>query len=254
MQPPSSAPSPKQGLSAVVATRFRGCIVRCDVPRDDVARLLPAGIHVGRAPRVARGRHPLIFIFGEHDGSALLFASLSLPTGVRFYEMVIAVPYVHATGNTDPAVYLPRVFTTEPVITWSGNAHYGYSKRMVPIERLGSSYVVSDEAGMLLAHAVVEPAGAWQAAATSPLAAFPAALGAMPVLGAREGGSIVRSHFEWTFDRSWVRRVHASMSIDAPLGRGIERGTHRAVDTASVQVWDLGWRLSWPEPQLGSAS
>jgi hypothetical protein len=205
-------------------------------------------MRLGDPPGAPPERHPLIFVFGEHDGSAVLFASLSLPTGVRFHEMVIAVPWIHVAGDVAPAVYLPRVFTTEPVITWSGNAHYGYAKRMVPIERLGSAYVVSDESGALLTHAIVEPAGAWQAAAMSDLTAFPAAFAAMPVLGAREGGSVVRSHFEWTFDRSWVRPVHASVSVDAPLGRGIEHDMLSGSAPQSVEVWDLGWRLSWPEP------
>jgi hypothetical protein len=249
MQPPPRIPvsSTRDERAFVVATRFRGCIVRCDLPRDDVGRILPPGLRLAAgSPRASR-RHPVVFIFGDHDGSAVLFASLRIPTGVRFHEMVIAVPFVRAEG-ADEHVYLPRVFSTEPVVTWSGNAHYGYAKRMVPMEWLGDTYVVSDEAGALLAHAVVEPHGVWEPAATSRLVTFPAALAGMPVLGCREDGGLVRSHFEWDFRESWMRPLRASMRVEAPLARGIEPGTYDAAETDAVEVAGMSWRLSWPEP------
>src|SRR5688572_29381041 len=107
MRPPASATFRREDRSFVVATRFRGYIVRCEVPRDHVARLLPAGMTLGRPRDAARGTHPLVFVFGDHDRSAVLFASLSLPTGVRFDEMVIAVPWVRTADDDGPAMYLP---------------------------------------------------------------------------------------------------------------------------------------------------
>lgn len=232
----------------VVATRFHGCIVQCNVPREDVEHILPPGLRLDPRRRRTPGRHPLVFIFGDHDRSAVLFASLRLPTGVSFREMVIAVPFVLADGDETPAVYLPRVFSTEPVVTWSGNAHYGYGKRMVPIEWLGGTWVVSDEAGALLAHAVVEPDGPWERAAASPLATLATTLAAMSVIGCRNGGGLVRSHFEWDLRESWLRPLSASVSVHASLGRGIEPGAYESTEAGSIEVSDMRWRLSWPEP------
>jgi len=251
MRPPSGIgeASPKSDGSFVVETRFRGCIVRCELPRADVARILPPGVRLENARRRPAARHPVVFIFGDHDRSTVLFATLRLPTGVQFHEMVIAVPFVRAAADPTTAVYLPRVFSTEPVVTWSGNAHYGYAKRLVPLEWLGDTWVASDEAGALLAHAVVEPHGPWERAATSPLASFPAALGRLRVLGCRSDGSVVRSHFEWDLSESWIRPLRASVSVDAPLGRGMEAGAYASAE--AVEVADMGWRLSWPDASSG---
>ena len=240
-------PPPLGDRSFVVATRFAGCIVRCELPRADVRRVLPPGLRLDAIPGCAPDRHPLAFIFGEHDRSAVLFASLTLPTGVRFHEMVIAVPAVRGPDDV-PGLFLPRVFSGEPVVTWSGNAHYGYAKRMVPLEWLGDTFVVSSEAGALLAHVVVETAGPWEPAAGSRLPAFATAadVGRQSVLGCRADDSLVHSHFDWSFADAWVRPIRASISIDASLGCGLEPSA--AVDAEGIEVSGMGWRLSWPDP------
>jgi hypothetical protein len=240
-------PEQSEYRSFVASTRFEGCVVRCDFPRSMVARILPTRLSLHTAPRCARDRHPVVFIFGRHDRSAVLFASLTVETGVRFHEMVVGIPFVRSPFDAAPALWLPRVFSTEPVVTWSGNAHYAYAKRMVPLEWLGDTFVVSDEGGALLAHLVVEPSGEWEHAPTSRLTAFAMALGRMPVLGARDGGDIVRSYFDWGFGDAWVRPLRARVSIDRPLGRGLEAGEHHGTPTGCVEVSGLSWRLSWPE-------
>jgi hypothetical protein len=239
---------------AVVAeTRFSGCIVWCAWPRADVARLLPPALRLDPPRNVARDRHPLVFVFGEHDRSAVRFASLTLPTDVRFHELVIAVPFVCDPREGRRALFLPRVFSGEPVVTWSGNAHYGFAKRMVPMEWLGDTFVASDEQG-LLAHATTEGAAPWQHAATSRLPAFTAAatLARLPVLGCRRDGAVVRSSFAWSFATAWIRPVRARVSIDATLGQGLDPVVSHARASESLEVMGMRWRLSWPETQNGT--
>jgi hypothetical protein len=207
--------------------------------------MLPANVRLDPVPGHAR-RHPLLFIFGENDGSAVVFASLTLPTGRRFHEMVIGVPAVRGPDGIS-GVFVPRVFSGEPVSTWSGNAHYGFAKRLVPMEWLGDTFVVSSETGGLLAHIVVQASGSWEPAAGSRLPAFATAedLGRQLVLGRRPDESLVRSHFDWNFTDAWVRPVRASITIDESLGCGLEPAA--AVDAAGIEVSRMGWRVSWPE-------
>ena len=212
MGPSSDRRPVRDDLRAFVAeTRFSGAIVTCSWPRDEVARLLPPSLRLGPAPRVSRTRHPVVFIFGEHDQSKVLFASLAIPTGVRFLECVVAVPYVRTVPGTESALFVYRVFSGEPVVTWSGNAHYGYAKRMVPMEWLGDTFVVNDEQGRLLAHARVFAVGPWQRAVSDARASTSLArLGQLPVLGARSDGALVKSHFDWALETSGFAR-HARM-------------------------------------------
>ena len=234
--------------SFVAETRFSGAIVSCLWPRDLVAPLLPATLRLDPPPSVPRGRHPVVFIFGEHDRSRVFFASLPLETGVRFLEFVIAVPYVLATHGGDLAMFLPRVFSGEPVVTWSGNAHYGYSKRMVPMEWLGDTFVVSDEQGGLLAHANVEAAGPWARAVSSTLPALAevVALSRSPILGCRSDGSLVWSRFDWDLSDTWCRTVDACVSFDASVGPRLDPGVHHRGDAGCLEVSGMRWRLTWP--------
>ncbi len=160
----------------------------------------------------------------------------------------IAVPFVCQEGGK-ARVFLPRVFSGEPVVTWSGNVHYGFPKSMVPMERLGNSFVVTDDRGALLLHAMTEPAGPWERAAgsTLPRLALVVDIGRLPVLGCRPEGTWVTSRFDWRFGDALVRPVRAAVSIDSSVGPGLEpRVCHSGPDDA-VEVRQMRWRLSWPE-------
>ncbi len=235
--------------SFVAETRFSGAIVSCLWPRDLVTPVLPATLRLDPPASVPRGRHPVVFIFGEHDRSRVFFASLALETGVRFLEFVIAVPYVRTTHGGEHAMFLPHVFSGEPVVTWSGNAHYGYSKRMVPMEWLGDTFVVMDDDGSLLAHANVEGVGRWEPAdsVAVPALAPAIALAKLPVLGCLTDGSLMTSFFDWGFDEARARSVRARVSIDHDLRAGLT--PHVAYGPAShcTAVQGMTWRLSWPE-------
>jgi hypothetical protein len=231
----------------VAETRFSGAIVTCEVPRAQVARLLPESLRLGAAPAVSRNRHPVVVICGEHDQSKVVFASLPIRTGVRFPELVIAVPYVHGAGP-EAALFVHRVFSGEPVVTWSGNAHYGYAKRMVPMEWLGDTFVVNEESGRLLMEVRCEPDGPWamaDEASSSPLRQA-VAVGRMPVLGCRADGELVRSWFEWDFDGVWIRPIRAFVSGELVPSRD-GSGTARGVAGGCLEASRVGWRISWPD-------
>ena len=249
-------PSPKHApavTSVVAETRFTGAIVTCLWPRDEVASVLPAALRLDTAPDTRRGWHPVVFIFGEHDRSTVFYATLALPTGVRFLEFVVAVPYVCASGGVGPGMFVPLVLSGDPIATWSGNAHYGFVKRLVPMEWLGDTFVVSDEGGGLLAHVKAERLGTWKRAAEGVHRALAGAivLSRMAVFGHRRDGSLVQSRFAWDVDDAWVRPVRATVSIDAPLGDGLGVRVAHGSPAACVEVSAMRWRLSWPESAEG---
>ena len=165
------------------------------------------------------------------------------------FRSTIAIPFVRPADGGPPAMFLPRVFSGEPVVTWSGRAHYGFAKRMVPMEWLGSTFVVSDEDGALLAHATIESRGPWGSAERWRRRALTdvVQLGRAPVLGHRTDGVLVESHFDWDVSDATVRPVGATMSIDAPLGRGIGTRQCHARPRHAWQVAGMRWRLTWPE-------
>jgi len=211
--------------------------------------VLPPALRLDIVPNGDRNRHPIVFIFGEHYRSKVFFASLALPTDVRFRELVIAVPFVRTRRGMGPAVFLPRVFSGEAVVTWSGNAHYGFAKRMVPMEWFGNTFVATDEDGGLLAHATVEPLEAWRPAARNgrPGLVGAESLGRLPILGHLADGRLVRSVFDWGFEDAWLRTVRATVSIDATVGQGIVPRRSNCASAGCVEVAGMRWRLSWPD-------
>lgn len=247
MEPPSG----RDGARLFAAeTYFSGCLVWCDVPRAAAAALLPAGLSLGLAPGRGGSRHPVVFVFGEHDRSAVLFATMRFPTGVRFHEMVVAVPFVRTPGDATPAVFLPTVFSSDAIATWSGKVHYGYRKRRVPLEWLGHSFVVSDERGRFLAQVSCAATGAWAEAATSRLPALrtAAAFGAMPVIGFLDDGRLVRSSFAWGFDGGRIRQIAARVDVAPPLVHALGIAAAHGLPARCLEIAALRWRISWPNP------
>jgi hypothetical protein len=190
----------------------------------------------------------VLFVFGEHDESAILFASSRFPTGVVFRELVIAVPFVCARDGL-PRLLLPRICSGEPVVTWSGNVHYGFPKSMVPMERLGNSFVVTDERGALVLHATTEAAGPWEAATVSTLQGLASAqrIARLPVIGRRTDGTFVTSHFDWELAAASVRPIRGVVAMDSALGPGLEPRVCHGRPENSIAVQNMRWRLSWPE-------
>jgi len=232
----------------VAQTRFSGCIVASRWSRAAVERILPAGIRLATEPGRTGKRHPVLFLFGEHDRSAVVFALLELGTGGTFREFLIAVPFV-SWDDAVPRMFVCRVFSGERIVTWSGNIHYGFPKSMVPMERLGNSFVVSDDRGALLVHASAEPAGPWEPAGSSRLPGLlmTLAVARLPVVGCRPDGTSVASRFEWALGDAEIRPVRAVVSIDAPLGPGLEPRVCHASARDALEVRAMRWRLSWPE-------
>jgi hypothetical protein len=240
----------------VAETRFCGILATSHWPRDVVAHILPPPLELEGAGRAVRDGHPVLLTFGEHDGSKVFYASLALPTGVRFRELVIAIPFVRAAGDAESRLFVARVLSGEPVVTWSGNVHYGYAKRMVPMEWLGETFVVSDEQGALLAGLRAEPRAAWHPALRSRLAALGRAVGVsrLPVLGHRVDGGLVRSRFEWDLTEAMVRPVRVRVAVEAGSPSELASAAAYGRRWSAVEVSGMRWRLSWPETPSRSAA
>jgi hypothetical protein len=129
-----------------------------------------------------------------------------------------------------------------------GNNHYGYTKELCRLGWEGPIYVVSREDGRLILHADTEPAGPWRPAGSTDLPGFDAvqAFASQPMLGRRADGSWIVSAFDWSFDRARIRPVDCSVSVVAPLARGLPPRRYADVAPGSFEVRDMIWRVSWP--------
>jgi hypothetical protein len=224
----------------VAETRFSGVIAELRLRRASVERLLPPELCLG--PAASRRRTaPVLLAFGNHTSSAVHMAAMQVRTGVRFHEVFFGVRCLVAASRT-PVLFVPLMYCDEPVSTWSGNAVYGFNKRMASMEWLGESFVVAGEDGRVILRATGDANGAM--GARMPRCAEAAKL---PVLGYRQDGTYTTSRFLWEGGAPSVTPVKLVVTIETALAPGVEAGDLFASPRSAAHVADLRWRISWPE-------
>jgi len=228
---------------------FNGWIALCSWSRTEVARLLPADLELAANVSLEDRSHPVVFLFGEQTEGATIFAGVTFPMGVRYHEFCVAIPFV--IRGADPAlhVYVPRMYSSYAPATWAGNAHYGFGKETAAMRSDDSTFVITDEQGALVFHAMTEPAGDWAPAerCDSPGFASLESVFELPIVGRRHDGSYVTSHFRLDFRLARVRAARAALSIDAPFVAGLRPGWRSSLPSATFEVERMVWGLSWPD-------
>jgi hypothetical protein len=238
----------RAGASFVAEARFEGAIVCTNWRRTDAACLLPPELCLGRNVSREPDLHPVLFVFGTQANAGLIFAGLPIPTGVRFPELMIAVPFVrHHTGR-NLHVFIPRMYSGDRLSTWSGKANYGLRKELADMRRLGNTFTVSAPGGPILLHATVVPTGGW----TRPTPELDAVASVFrhPAVGSRCDGHDVCAYFDWGLEDASARPARAMVSIDAALGSGLDPRVCHGVDAGTFEVRGLRWRISWPGPRV----
>src|SRR4030095_9646120 len=249
---------PKEAFAGTTATRpaapsyvgqavFNGCIAFCNWRRDDVAAVLPGELQLATTTS-APAFHPVAFIFGEQTEGATIFAGITFPLGVRYHEFAMAIPFVEHRPGRALHIFVPRMYSSFFPATWAGNAHYGLAKAMATIQWHEATVSITTPDGATPFGACGEPAGDWTpgSCCTLPNFADVRAVFDMPVIGQRDDGSYVTSYFGWDFAAALVRPARATLSIAAPLARGIIPQTCNGLPSATFEVQRMIWRLSWP--------
>jgi hypothetical protein len=239
-----SEPSPTFVGQAV----FNGCVAFCNWSREDVARVLPVDLELAVNASRAPGLHPLVFIFGEQTEGATIFGGVTFPLGVRYHEFGIAIPFVKYRRGQYLHTFVPLMCSSYFPATWAGNTHYGFSKIMASMWWTDSMFVMTRPDGALLFHGTVEPTSDWFPGIHCELPNFAGmrSIFDLPILGRRENGTFVQSHFGWDYTEARVRAARSAVSIDAALAEGLTPRICTSLRSATFEVQRMTWRLSWP--------
>jgi len=231
------------------AASFAGCILFSNQPRETVARLLPPDLELGVNLSPVPDLHPLVFLFGSQTEGSTIFGGITVPLGVAYQELALAVPCVRHRGGRRLHLYVPRMYSSYFPSTWNGRQLYGYGKRMGRMRWQGPMFLLTSEDGELLLHASVATSKRWSSASGSRLPHFDEmrSVFSLPVVGRKPDGAYVCSYFDWDFADAQVRHVDACAVVDQPLVDGLDAGTYPDVSFGSFEVRGMTWRLSWPE-------
>ncbi len=236
------------GVSFVAKARFDGWITFTSWPRRDVEKLLPGELELVATDRTP-DEHPVAFFLGEQRDCAVLFGGLAIPTGARYHEVGMMIPFVRHRRRRNLHIYVPRMYASYPPAVWAGNENFGFAKELANIAQNGHVLVVTGDDGRLRLEAGFEPTAEWapgSCCALENFAAMRAAL-ALPVVGRRVGATPVFSYFGWDFEHAGVRAGDSCIVIHAPLVDGLTPRRCPDVPGGSFEVRGLLWRLSWPE-------
>ena len=133
----SRAEVPRRTAGSFVGeARFDGYFIATARPREQAAACLPPGFEPADRPY---GRpstsYPAVLVFGRQSDTAVWFAGTRWPTGFRYLEAALLLPFVRREGRTQQYLYLPRIYAGDRWAKWSGNLFYGYNKVLAALQR-----------------------------------------------------------------------------------------------------------------------
>jgi hypothetical protein len=233
------------------AATFSGAIVTVLESTNWVARLLPAPLRASdtsawRWTGCGPNEHPVVFLVGEMTAGGAHWVGFEFPSGMRYREMAVMIPFVEHVSWPKPLVFSFQMLADDvrPVVL--GNSFYGFRKELASVEWKSDRYRARRDARIVFdcSGALTDP---W-----SPICvrddgmAWLRATFALPILGLRGSHSYISSHFDWDVDCAEACALEAQGSWHAP---GAPRPIPwRSVAGRSFAVRNIRWRTGVPRP------
>jgi uncharacterized protein with NAD-binding domain and iron-sulfur cluster len=120
---------------------------------DEVAKLLPPGLHLDpppdlNPPQGAGGPQPIVFLFCKQRNVRPGFVPFG---GMRYHEIIELIPFVQRDSldapSGGPFNYMPYLFIDEIAPVWIGVNLYGFNKRLARIASDGGSFELQSDIG-----------------------------------------------------------------------------------------------------------
>jgi hypothetical protein len=233
-----SEPPPLPLIAVAGQATFEGCIAVLNVPRETLLVMLPSAVDL---PKGDSSHCPCLLVFGEQSDGIAFFGGLQLPWGVRYHELMVAIPFVRWGESGGVFLFILGMACDASWAVWNGNIYYGFRKRLASMSWEGGCFYATDEGRQPGFQATLRP----RASASSGQFTWIQSAAALPVLGHRDDGSFVLSRFDWDFREAAVEAAALSLSVEKrfpelPLGRRAVRNDD------AYWVRRMRWRLSWP--------
>jgi hypothetical protein len=212
---------------------FSGGLTTLFVDGDVIVPMLPSLT----VPAQPSSRYQVLLAFGEQARGMTYFGGWPIPWGVRYHELMVAIPFVRLEGRDEVYLFVAGMTCDFPPAVWNGNQFYGFKKRFVAMSSGPDRFVVdpSEEgfSGTLRPSPAIDEDREWLRWASS-----------LPVLGIRDDGSFVRTRFDWSFTNA---RLEAAQ-VQVHIGRQFPEFAAGTYQGSGVRVTGMRWRLGWPQP------
>ena len=233
-------------VAAVGAYRSDCAVV--SLPADEVRRMLPPGASPGPQTLAPPGEHPVLFMFGHHEGVRPVILPIR---GGSYHEMITAVPFLeYAAGDGGAYAFMPRLYLDDWIFVALG-WFYGYAKVRARIDATAEDYRVSSLlSGRPIVSGRFEPRG--EAGPVSTFRNFAAVAPAFrqPFLGRLFFGQILCSIMTFELEKATLRPIEARVEVRSAYVPGLPVGE---ISVPSIDASPLGafrievpWTLSYP--------
>ncbi len=207
-----------------VRGRLDAVAVVLDLPAEPLAALLPEGLEILPQSVLPDARHPLVLLLGEQSA----VGPNLLPLGMRYRELVLALPFVaQRDGPPGPFCYLPVLLLDRRLPTLLGRWLYGFAKRRVAWTGFEDGCALARlEDGASLLSARYEATGPRERAGELADFARVRCLFEQPLISRARRGRFRRARFDFALDQATVQPMtaevvfHQSIRPGMPLGPG----------------------------------
>lgn len=125
---------------------YRADVAVVTLPAHQVVKMLPKELQLSAKNGVKKGRHPVILLFGSHEGVLPMPFELdrtNYRAGINYNEFILGVPFVEFKDGRsfNQFVYMPKLFLDKEFPIFLGT-FYGFAKEKAQIEKAPNSYLV----------------------------------------------------------------------------------------------------------------
>ena len=239
------------GPAVAAVGRYRSDCAVVSLPVGEVRRMLPPGASPGAQTLAPPGEHPVLFMFGHHEGVHPVILPIR---GGSYHEMITAVPFLDygapGAGYRGAYAFMPRLYLDDWIFVMLGWV-YGYAKVRARIDASADDYRVSSLlSGRPIVSGRFEPRGE-----PGPVSAFPyfaavAPAFRQPFLGRLFFGPILCSIMTFELEKAVLRPIEARVEIDRAYVPGMPVREFRVpgIDASPLGAFsiEVPWTLSYP--------
>ena len=209
-----------------------------EMPRDEVAALLPKGLYLGPDPMARPDMHTVGISFCHYHGVRGSFVPNFLSMS-PYGEATFAIPNTLSDeGGRTPFLYPRRLYVNNRVAIFAGKFFYAMNKVHAGIEFGNTHFHVSNPDGLLI-ETQFEQHSNPVAASSHPAQSAISNLLDMSFVTRRSSGKLLYNAFNLELDRAWLAPVAGQLKVSDPDPGGFVNMAHNVTPLLDRRVHGL---------------
>jgi uncharacterized protein with NAD-binding domain and iron-sulfur cluster len=223
------------------------------LPRAEVAKLLPEGVHLGTSKLVPAGMHPVGLSFCKYHNVRGSFVPDFLAMQ-PYNELTFAIPDTRTDeGGDAPFLYPYKLYVDNSAAIMAGRLFYAMNKSPATMSMTDTIFTAQNPQHLTVKAEFVQQQDPISLANHPAIASITDILGTAFVTRSPVGGLLYNA-FDMQLDKAWVAPVHGRLSVLDPSRNGIPAANMQVAPLlasktnglpGAMRIW-CSWSLSNP--------